>query len=60
MSNQQLINKKRWSRERRSQRIDLTVPVVVHRPQKGGSQFFERAQTLAINAHGALIALAEK
>jgi len=60
MSNQQLINKKRWSRERRSQRIDLTVPVVVHRPQKGGSQFSETAQTLVVNAHGALMALAEK
>jgi hypothetical protein len=60
MSNQQLNSTKRWLRERRSQRIDLTVPVVVHRPQKGGSQFYERAQTLVVNAHGALIALAEK
>ena len=60
MSNQQLTNKKRWLRERRSQRIELTVPVVVHRPQKGGSQFYERAQTLVVNAHGALLALAEK
>jgi hypothetical protein len=60
MSDQQLTNTKRWLRERRSQRIELTVPVVVHRPVKGGSQFSERAQTLVVNAHGALMALAEK
>src|SRR6266436_7582388 len=60
MSDQRLTNTKRWLRERRSQRIDLTVPVVVHRPPKEGSQFYERAQTLVVNAHGALIALAEK
>ena len=60
MSDQRLTNTKRWLRKRRSQRIDLTVPVVVHRPLKGGSEFYERAQTLVVNAHGALIALAEK
>ena len=60
MSNQQLTNTKRWPKERRSQRIDLTVPVVVHRPPKEGTQFYERAQTLVVNAHGALMALAEK
>src|SRR6266446_10616299 len=56
----QLTNTKRWLRERRSQRIDLTVPVVVHRPPNEGTQFYERAQTLVVNAHGALMALAEK
>jgi hypothetical protein len=60
MSDQRLTNTKRWSRERRSQRIELTVPVVVHRPPKEGPQFYERAQTLVVNAHGALMALAEK
>src|SRR5260370_14673883 len=60
MSDQRLTNTKRWLRERRSQRIDLTVPVVVHRPPKEGTQFYERAQTLVVNAHGALLALAEK
>ncbi len=60
MSDQQLTNTKQWLRERRSQRIELTVPVVVHRPQKGGSQFYERTQTLVVNAHGALMVLAEK
>ena len=56
----QLTNTKRWLRERRSQRIDLTVPVVVHRPPNEGTQFYERAQTLVVNAHGALMASAEK
>ena len=51
---------KRWSRERRSQRIELSVPVFLHRPPREGPQFSERAQTLVVNAHGALMALAEK
>src|SRR5437016_13757461 len=60
MSDQQLTDTKQWLRTRRSQRIELTVPVVVHSPPKEGPQFSERAQTLVINAHGALMALAEK
>ncbi len=60
MSDQQLTDTKQWLRKRRSQRIELTVPVVVHTPSKEGPQFYERAQTLVVNAHGALMALAEK
>jgi hypothetical protein len=60
MSNQQLTSTRRWLKKRRSQRIELTVPVVVHRPPKEGPQFYERAETLVVNAHGALMALAEK
>src|SRR5260370_17508203 len=45
MSDQQLTGTKQWLRKRRSQRIELTVPVVVHRPPKEGPQFSERAQT---------------
>ena len=60
MSDQQLSGTKQWLRKRRSQRIELTVPVVIHRPPKEGPQFYERAQTLVVNAHGALMALAEK
>jgi len=60
MSYQQLTTTKRWSKVRRSQRIALTVPVVVHRPRIEGPQFSEAAQTLVVNAHGALMALAEK
>ena len=51
---------KQWLRERRSQRIELHVPVVLHRPPKEGPQFYERTQTLVVNAHGALMVLGEK
>ena len=57
MSDQQCIGTKRWLRKRRSQRITLTVPVVVHRPPNEGPQFYERTQTLNVSAHGALMAL---
>jgi len=60
MSDQQLTDTKQWLGKRRSQRIELTIPVVVHRPPKEGPQFYERAQTFVVNAHGALMALAEK
>jgi len=60
MSDQQLTDTKQWLRKRRSQRIELTVSVVVHRPPKQGQQFSERSQTLVVNAHGALMVLAEK
>ena len=60
MSDQQLTDTKQCLRKRRSQRIELTVPVVVHRPPKEGPQFSERAQTLVVNAHGALMSLAER
>src|SRR5258705_13206628 len=60
MSDQQLTGTKQWLRKRRSQRIELTVPVFVHRPPKQGQQFSERSQTLVVNAHGALMVLAEK
>jgi hypothetical protein len=49
---------RRWFTKRRSLRIKWGVPVVVHRPPKEGPQFYERTQTLAVSAHGALIALA--
>ena len=60
MSDQQVTTMKRWSKARRSQRIALTVPVVVHRPRIEGPQFSETAQTLVVNAHGALMSLAER
>jgi len=46
MSDQQLTETKQWLVKRRSQRVELTVPIVVHRPPKEGPQFSERAQTL--------------
>jgi hypothetical protein len=42
---------------RRSQRIDLSVAVVVHRPKSEGPQFYENTKTLVVSAHGALVAL---
>jgi hypothetical protein len=60
MFDQRLTGTKQWLRERRSQRIELTVPVFVHRPPKEAPQFDERAQTLVVSAHGALMALTDK
>ena len=42
---------------RRSQRIDLSVSVAVHRPKGEGRQFCENTRTLVVSAHGALVAL---
>jgi hypothetical protein len=58
MSYLQSTDARQWLRKRRSQRIELSVPVVVHRPSKEGPQFSESTQTLHISAHGALMALA--
>ena len=44
-------------KSRRSRRIDLDVPIVVHRPRSEGPQFYENTKTLVVNAHGALLAL---
>jgi len=57
MSDQQSIDTKRWLKKRRSQRIKLSVSVVVHRSRKEGPQFYESTQTLGVSAHGALLAL---
>ena len=60
MSDQLFTDTKQWLRKRRSQRIELNVPVGVHRTPKEGPEFYERTQTLIASAHGALIALADK
>ena len=57
MDDQNLTNAKRWLKKRRSQRIDLNVPVVVHRHPREGPQFYESTETLVVSAHGALMAL---
>jgi hypothetical protein len=44
-------------KSRRSQRIDLSVSVLVHRPKGEGPQFYENTKTLVVSAHGALVAL---
>lgn len=43
---------------RRSQRVLVQVPVVVRGNDAAGRKFEEETETLAINAHGALILLA--
>ncbi len=44
---------------RRSQRVEVNVPVVVYRPLRQGPQFYESTQTLVVSAHGALMVLAD-
>ncbi len=46
------------SERRRSQRVFLTVPVVVEGKTPQGEKFVEETSTLAVNAHGGLVALA--
>ncbi len=57
MRNPKLTNTNRWLKNRRSQRIDLNVPVVVYPRPDEGPQFYESTQTLVVSAHGALMAL---
>src|ERR1700756_459146 len=59
MSDQKLTNTNRWLKNRRSQRIELNVPVVVYRARGEGPQFYENTQTLVISAHGALMDLTD-
>jgi hypothetical protein len=44
---------------RRSARVLVSVPVMVHGANVAGQAFDEEARTLVVNAHGALIALTE-
>ena len=60
MNDQKLANEVRWLKNRRSQRIDLNVPVVVYPAPNEGRQFYESTQTLVVSAHGALLALTDK
>lgn len=46
--------------QRRSQRILLTVPIVISGTRPNGALFAERTSTLIVNAHGALIQLRER
>jgi hypothetical protein len=59
MYEKKLTNTKSWLKNRRSQRIDLSVPVVVYRPPREGPQFYETTQTHVVSAHGALMALTD-
>ena len=53
----QKIGAKRWSKNRRSGRIELNVPVVIYRAPGEGPPFYENTQTLVVSAHGALVPL---
>jgi hypothetical protein len=57
MDDQKLTVTKRWLKNRRSQRIELNVSVVVYRAPSQGPVFCESTQTLVVNAHGALVTL---
>ncbi|HXX13943.1 MAG TPA: PilZ domain-containing protein [Candidatus Eremiobacteraceae bacterium] len=59
MNDEKPIAAKRWLKNRRSQRIELSVPVVVYRAPEDGPQFYEHTETLVVSAHGALIALTD-
>jgi hypothetical protein len=59
MNDQKPTITKRWLKNRRSQRIELKVPVVVYRSLGEGPQFYERTQTLVVSAHGALVTLTD-
>jgi len=50
---------KRWLKNRRSQRIELNVPLVVYRVPGDGPQFCENTQTQVVSAHGALLGLTQ-
>src|SRR5579862_8240719 len=49
---------RQWVKKRRSQRVVLSVPVLVYRRPKDGPRFFEGTHTLVVSAHGAMIGLA--
>jgi hypothetical protein len=49
-----------FAQQRRSQRILLSIPVIVSGQRANGSPFVERAHTLVVSAHGALIQLRER
>jgi hypothetical protein len=57
MSDEKFSRTNRWIKNRRSQRIDLSVSVVIHRSPREGPQFSESTRTIVVSAHGALLAL---
>ena len=59
MSDQPRSARKQWSKNRRSERLNLQVPVLVYRRPAEGPQFYETTHTITISAHGALIPLTE-
>ena len=60
MPNTERIQSTRWTNNRRSQRVILSLPVVMRAPLEGEDYSVEQSRTLVVNAHGALIAMALK
>jgi len=54
------IQPHQYAQQRRSQRILLSVSLLVSGKQAGGAPFSERTHTLVVSAHGALIQLQER
>jgi hypothetical protein len=48
-----------YATQRRSQRILLSIPIVISGLRDSGAPFSERTRTLVVNAHGALMELRE-
>jgi hypothetical protein len=59
MNDQKPKISKRWLKNRRSQRVELNVPVVVYRGLGQGPRFYESTHTIVVSAHGALVALTD-
>ncbi len=51
---------RRESERRRSQRVFLSLPVLVRGAASGPPSFEEETRTLVVNAHGALVILANR
>ncbi len=51
-----MTHNSRWGR-RRSQRVTLSMPIVVSEPHENHRDTMERTHTLAVNRYGGLIAL---
>jgi PilZ domain len=54
------IQPQRVSTVRRSQRVMVSVPVVVSGETEDGQRFAQETRTAVVNAHGALVLLASK
>ena len=54
------IRQKKNTNQRRSHRVMLSIRIVITGGRSNGHRFFEETRTSVVNAHGALILLAEE
>jgi PilZ domain len=54
-----VIRANKFIQQRRSQRIMLAIPILVSGTREDGKRFAEETHTIIVNAHGALLLLAE-